>query len=241
MATQDAALILFKFVALIFALSFQQCSRAWMASQLGDQTARMLGRLSFNPIKQLDPIGSVLLPLIMMFSFPGSAMVGWPKPMPVTPRNFRNYKRDDILVALTGPLSNLALAVVSLLLLLVIKYSFAAGRLAAVNAALLYLRIEGVTFVGQSAIFPIALLLYSSIAVNLLLAIFNLLPVPPLDGAHILRYYLPYNWQQQYDRLTGIAGLVILYLLLRLGVLAVFYGPLLGLANRLLLPEFMGH
>ena len=235
---QETALILFQFVALIFALSFHECAHALTASRLGDQTARMLGRVTLNPVKQLDLLGSVILPLVSAFAhFP---LIGWAKPTPVTPRNFKHYKRDDMLTTLAGPASNLLLAVISLVLLLIVKSAFPAGRLAVQSAAFIALRIEGVTLQGQSAIFPIALLLYCSVLINLLLAVFNLLPVPPLDGSRILRHYLPYAWQETYDRLTGFGGLILLYLLMRLGVLNWFYAPMFSLFNRLLLPEFMG-
>jgi Zn-dependent protease len=235
--SQEVALILFEFVALIFALSFHECAHAWTASRLGDQTARMLGRVTLNPIKQLDPLGSVILPLVSAFAhFP---LIGWAKPTPVTPRNFKHYRRDDVLTTLAGPASNLLLATLSLVVLLVIEFAFPGGKAAVLNAALLSLRIEGATMQGQSAIFPIAMLLYSSVVINLLLAIFNLLPVPPLDGARILSHYLPYNWQQTYDRISGFGGLILLYLLMRSGILNVFYGPMFSLFNRLLLPEYV--
>lgn len=231
--SQETALILFEFVALIFALSFHECAHAWTASYFGDQTARMLGRVTLNPIKHLDPLGSVILPLVSAFAhFP---LIGWAKPTPVTTRNLRNVKRDDILVTLAGPASNVLLAVISLILLLIMKHVIPGGAAAVLNAALLSMRIEGATLAGQSAIFPIALLLYSSIVINLLLAIFNLLPVPPLDGSRILRHYLPYKALQMYDNIGGFANLIILYALMRTGVLNVFYAPAFGLFNRLLL------
>ena len=231
--SQEVALILFEFAALIFALTFHEFAHAWTASYFGDQTARMLGRVTLNPVKHLDPLGSVLLPLVSAFAhFP---LIGWAKPTPVTTRNLRNVKRDDILVTLAGPASNLLLAVASLLLLLLIKHAFPGGQVAVLNAALLSMRIEGATLQGQSAIFPISLLLYSSVVINLLLAIFNLLPVPPLDGSRILRHYLPYNALQMYDNIGGFANLIILYVLMRSGVLNIFYGPAFTLFNRLLL------
>ncbi|MGI4756719.1 MAG: site-2 protease family protein [Janthinobacterium lividum] len=231
--SQETALILFEFVALIFALSFHECAHAWTASYFGDQTARMLGRVTLNPIKHLDPLGSVILPLVSAFAhFP---LIGWAKPTPVTTRNLRNIKRDDILVTLAGPASNVLLAVISLILLLIMKHVVPGGAVAVLNAALLSMRIEGATLAGQSAIFPIALLLYSSIVINLLLAIFNLLPVPPLDGSRILRHYLPYKAQQAYDNIGGFANLIILYALMRTGVLNFFYAPAFNLFNRLLL------
>jgi Zn-dependent protease len=229
---QEVALILFEFAALIFALTFHEFAHAWTASFFGDQTARMMGRVTLNPIKHLDPLGSIVLPLVSAFAhFP---LLGWAKPTPVTTRNLRNIKRDDILVTLAGPASNVLLAVVSLILLVIIKHVFPGGVIAVNNAALLSARIEGITLQGQSAIFPISLLLYSSVVINLLLAIFNLLPVPPLDGSRILRHYLPYNALQMYDNIGGFANLIILYLLMRSGVLNIFYGPAFSLFNRLL-------
>ncbi|SEC35143.1 site-2 protease family protein [Terriglobus roseus] len=230
---QEVALILFEFAALIFALTFHEFAHAWTASFFGDQTARLMGRVTLNPIRHLDPLGSVVLPLVSAFAhFP---LLGWAKPTPVTTRNLRNIKRDDILVTLAGPASNVLLAVASLILLLIIKHAFPGGQVAVLNAALLSARIEGATLQGQSAIFPISLLLYSSVVINLLLAIFNLLPVPPLDGSRILRHYLPYNALQMYDNIGGFANLIILYLLMRSGVLNIFYGPAFTLFNRLLL------
>lgn len=231
--SQETALILFEFVALIFALSFHECAHAWTASYFGDQTARMLGRVTLNPVKHLDPLGSVILPLVSAFAhFP---LIGWAKPTPVTTRNLRNIKRDDILVTLAGPASNLALAIICLILLLAMKHTVPGGAAAVLNAALLSTRIEGASLVGQGAVFPIALLLYSSIVINLLLAIFNLLPVPPLDGSRILRHYLPYRALQAYDNIGGFANLIILYALMRTGVLNVLYAPAFTLFNRLLL------
>lgn len=229
--SQETALILFEFVALIFALSFHECAHAWTASYFGDQTARMLGRVTLNPIKHIDPLGSVILPLVSAFAhFP---LIGWAKPTPVTTRNLRNIKRDDILVTLAGPASNLLLATIALILLLLIKH--AGGFLTVVSAIGFARGMEGISLQGQGALFPIALLLYCSILINLLLAIFNLLPVPPLDGSRILRHYLPYKALQMYDNIGGFANLIILYALMRTGVLNIFYAPAFHLFNSMLL------
>ena len=116
---QNVILILFQVFALVLAFSVHECAHAWVAWRLGDPTARMLGRVTLNPLKHLDLFGSVLMPLIaLVYHWP---LIGWAKPTPVTARNFKNYKRDDILVTLAGPASNLLLATGALILLLLIK------------------------------------------------------------------------------------------------------------------------
>ncbi len=231
--SQETALILFEFVALIFALTFHEFAHAWTASYMGDQTARLMGRVTLNPARHLDPLGSVILPLVSAFAhFP---LLGWAKPTPVTTRNLKNIKRDEIIIVLAGPASNILLAVISLVLLLLIKHVVPGGTGAVLNAAFLSMRIDGATLAGQSVIYPIALLLYCSIVINLLLAIFNLFPVPPLDGSRILRHYLPYRALQAYDSIGGFANLIILYLLMRTGILNIFYAPAFLFFNRVLL------
>jgi Zn-dependent protease len=115
---QSSAIVIavFEFILLLFSLSVHESAHAWMASRLGDQTARMLGRVSLNPMDHVDPIGTLLLPAIMIFGplfgfgFFGGFLFGWAKPVPIISRNFRNFKRDDMLVSLAGPASNLLLA-----------------------------------------------------------------------------------------------------------------------------------
>src|SRR4030081_601446 len=116
----NAVVIFFEIVVLILAFSVHECAHAWTAWRLGDPTARMLGRVTLNPIKHLDPIGSIVFPLISLVY--GGFLVGWAKPTPVTGRNFKNYRRDDILVTLAGPASNLLSASIALILLILIKH-----------------------------------------------------------------------------------------------------------------------
>lgn len=220
---QDFVLILFQVVALIFAFSVHECAHAWTAWRLGDPTARMLGRVTLNPIKHLDPWGSVLMPLIaLVYHWP---LLGWAKPTPVTPRNFKNYTRDDILVTVAGPISNLLLATAALILLLIIKHVVPGGGVAVFTAMALATHYPGVSTENLPALFPIALLLYFIILINLLLFVFNLVPFPPLDGSRVLRHFLPYNALQVYDRM-GFFALWIFMLVAGGFVFRLFLSPL---------------
>jgi Zn-dependent protease len=228
---QEVVLIVFQVVALIFAFSVHECAHAWTAWRLGDPTARMLGRVTLNPIKHLDPFGSVLMPLIaLVYHWP---LLGWAKPTPVTPRNFKNYTRDDIIVTIAGPISNLLLAIIALILLLIIKHAVAGGAVAVITAMAVAMRFPGVATENLPTLFPIALLLYYIILINLLLFVFNLIPFPPLDGSRILRHFLPYNALQTYDRF-GYFALWIFMLLAGGIVFRTFLYPLQSLFDNIL-------
>ena len=205
---QQVVLIAFQAVVLVFAFCIHECAHAWTAWRLGDPTAKMLGRVTLNPLKHLDPVGSVILPLIaVIYHFP---LIGWAKPTPVTPRNFRHYRRDDILTTVAGPLSNLLVALACLIGLVVLKHT-RNGQVAVVSAVALALRIPGVDTTSLPPLFPIALLLYFGILINLALFVFNLIPIPPLDGSHVLRHYLPARALALYDRM-GIFSLILIFL-----------------------------
>jgi Zn-dependent protease len=227
---QQVVLIVFQVVVLILAFSVHECAHAWTAWRLGDPTARMLGRVTLNPMKHLDLFGSVIFPLISLVY--GGFVVGWAKPTPVTARNFKNYKRDDILVTLAGPASNLLSASVALVLLLLMKHLVPDGVQSIATAMALAQHVPGVTTEGLPALFPIALFLYFVILINLLLFVFNLIPIPPLDGSHVLRHFLPYRAVQVYDRM-GMFGLIILFLVGGRFISALF-SPLFATFNHIL-------
>ncbi len=227
MSQQQILSILFEFVVLLFSLSLHEAAHAWMASRLGDQTARMLGRVTLNPIKHIDPIGTVLLPLGMLFlgSY-GRFLVGWARPTPVNTRNFKNYRRDDILTTLAGPLSNLLAACGSLLLLVTLEKA----------SPLAYAILHGLAdpeLAIHAPAYPAVMLFYMGVQINLSLAAFNLLPLPPLDGSHLVRHLLPYNALRVYDRL----GMLSLFLMLMFGgrVINLFVAPTMALVDRVLL------
>jgi Zn-dependent protease len=208
--------ILFQLIAFVFAISVHESAHAWMANLRGDPTARMLGRITLNPIKHIDPVGTVLLPLIAAFAhFP---IIGWAKPTPVNPRNFKNPVLDDVLTSVVGPISNFVVATVAVILLIVIKHSSAAG------AQIVYGIPQGfVSLQSDSFLVPTCLLLYQFMIINVVLGVFNLIPVPPLDGSHVLRHFLPTNLLRVYDA-TGMFMLMAL----------VFLGG--GLLGRLIYP-----
>jgi Zn-dependent protease len=228
---QEVVLVIFQVVVLILAFSIHECAHAWAAMRLGDPTAMMLGRVTLNPLKHLDPLGSVIMPLLALFyHWP---LIGWAKPTPVTARNFKNYRRDDILVTLAGPASNLLSATVALILLIVIKHLVPGGILAIATAVALASHLPGVPTENLPGLFPIALFLYFVILINLLLFVFNLIPIPPLDGSHVVRHFLPYKALQLYDRI-GMFGLFLLFLVGGSFIFSVFFSPLLATFNHIL-------
>ncbi len=231
MNQQEIVLILFQVVVLVLAFSVHESAHAYVAMRLGDPTAYMLGRVTLNPLKHLDPWGSVVIPLISMVY--GGMLIGWAKPCPVTTRNFRNPRRDDILVSLAGPASNLAMASVALVLLVVFKHAVTGGAPAIQSAMLIANRFHGVETDNLPALFPLALLLYYAVFINLLLFVFNLIPIPPLDGSHVLRQFLPYRVEQVYNQI-GMWGLLLLFLFGGGLIFGTFFYPLLDVFNRLL-------
>lgn len=226
---QEIVLVLFQVVVLILAFSVHESAHAYVAMRLGDPTAYMMGRVTLNPMKHLELWGSVVMPLISLYTFGG--MIGWAKPCPVTLRNFKNVKRDDILTSMAGPASNLAMATISLLLLILLKHVIHGGAVSieAAMATAQHVPLD----LSAVPLFPVAMLLYYGILINLLLFVFNLIPVPPLDGSHVLRNFLPYRAEQVYNQ-VGMYGLLVLFLF---GgrLIGAFYYPLLGAFDRLLL------
>lgn len=195
-----------EFVVLLFSLSLHEAAHAWMANRLGDPTARMLGRITLNPIKHIDPLGTVILPLIMLFVSPGF-LFGWAKPTPVSQRNFKNVTRDDILTTVAGPASNVLAAIAATIAMLILSHVGATG------AAIVHELAMGVIdpSLRGSVLFPLALVFYFTMLLNLFLAVFNLLPLPPLDGSHVFRHMLPYKALRIYDSL-GMFSLIIIFL-----------------------------
>ena len=212
-------IVAFEIVVFLFAISVHESSHAWMANRLGDPTARMLGRISLNPIRHIDIVGTILLPAIAAIT--GAPLLGWAKPTPVDTRNFKNPVLDDILTAVIGPISNFVVAVGCFIVLVIIAKSSADGRYIVQALA------QGGVIDTPSALMPVALLFHEALLLNLLLGIFNLIPLPPLDGSHVIRHFLPDGMRRMFD----IAGISILWILVLLRV--PFLSPLLGPAMSL--------
>lgn len=223
-------LILFQVAVLLFALSLHEAAHGWMASRCGDQTARMLGRITLNPLPHIDMVGTILVPALSIFA--GWPLIGWAKPTPVNARNFKNFVRDDVMTTLAGPMSNLLMAVASLVLLLLLKFLSAQTVVAAILSVQMG-QADATVVNGSPAIFPLSLLLYYGVFLNLLLVAFNLLPLPPLDGSHLLRHMLPYNWLRIYDSL-GIVSMILIFIF---GgrLIGLFLNPAMALFNHILL------
>jgi Zn-dependent protease len=194
--------IVFQIIVFLFAISVHESAHAWMADKCGDPTAKMLGRITMNPIKHIDPIGTVLLPAIGLFT--GAGIFGWAKPCPVTPQNFRDPIKGDILTTVAGPVSNFLLVAISVLGLALISIATPTGKELVQNIA------QRTITDTSSLLMPVVWLLYSAVQLNVLLGIFNLLPVPPLDGSHIFRHMLPDSIRNAYDSI-GIVGIILIF------------------------------
>lgn len=187
---------------LLFSIIAHEYAHGYAALKQGDMTAYNLGRLTWNPIKHIDPWMSILLPLMLLWAhFP---VLAGAKPVPINPSHYRNYRRGDIIVSLAGIATNIAIALGCTVAVAIIGLL---GRL--VPAA------SGVCSILQAMV-------WLGIGLNLILAMFNLLPVPPLDGSHVLKYLLPPAWAQRYQQ-VGFAGLAIVFVLLYMAPAVISY------------------
>ncbi len=223
----DILSIVISLFALLFAITIHEASHAWSAQRFGDPTAAAMGRVSLNPLAHIDPIGTVILPLLLVIT--GAPAFGWAKPVMVNPRNLRHPRRDNLWISFAGPAANLTAATVCLLLILLVK-AFRPDTIAFLAA-----------FLGRqqrfsAGIYPLeglVLVLFYFILVNTYLAVFNLIPVPPLDGSGILGGLLSYQAAAAYDRIRPYGFIIVLGLIM-LGVLDVVIRPVLQLIGTLI-------
>jgi Zn-dependent protease len=208
---------------MLFSVIAHEIAHGYAALKQGDTTALSLGRLTWNPLKHIDLWLTIIMPIVL-FKTMGVAL-GGAKPVPVDPRNYRNYKRGDIIVSLAGVATNFVIAF---------------------GCTLLIALIGGVARLAPGAASPLAVaqaMMMYGVYLNLLLVAFNLIPVPPLDGSHVAKYLLPPAWAVYYQR-VGFAGLIILLILVRYGFLDRWFKPaellattLLGFVAPLILPQ----
>jgi Zn-dependent protease len=199
----NIAQIFIGFTVLLFSLTVHEMAHALTADRLGDPTARALGRVSLNPLVHADPIGTILFPLLAAFS--GIPLIGWAKPVPVNPSRLEHPRRDFVLVAAAGPASNLVLAIVAALVLTLMPVS-------------------PMTLGEPNVSVPIAALLARALQINVLLAVFNMIPIPPLDGGNVLAGLLPRPLSRQFDLLRPY-GFLLIYALMLTGGLEYLVGP----------------
>lgn len=213
MANIDFGILFIVIGVLLFSLTVHEAAHAWSANRLGDPTARLLGRLSLNPAVHIDPIGTLLLPVLALAT--GAPVIGWAKPVPVDVRRLPRGRRDFLIVAAAGPASNLVLAVGGAIALRMIA-PFDDGT-------------------GGGGVDAVRVIADWLVRLNVLLAVFNMLPIPPLDGGNVLAGVLPDAAAAVYDRLRSF-GFLLLYGLLLSGLLGAWLGPPYRFLMRMLTP-----
>ncbi len=190
---------------LIFSVVVHECAHGVAAYRAGDPTAKMMGRITLNPIPHIDILGSIIIPLLLIVSN-ASFLFGWAKPVPVNPAYFRNRREDEIKVSFAGPASNLLLSLGFLILTILIIFIY---------------KILGLSFDSFRLLYSV---LRGGMIINLVLAFFNLLPIPPLDGSHILENILPYRYAQ-YIQMMRPYGFVILLLVIMTPIINIAFLP----------------
>lgn len=202
-------------MCLVVLLSFHEYAHAWMAHQCGDDTARTMGRMTINPIVHIDPLGTIALPLFMLLMAPeGIMLFGWAKPVPVNPSNLSNRRRDDILISMAGPAMNLILAV-GVLVIYRVAIEMPGG-------------IAGSAFVAQ---------LETIAYISMILCLFNLMPIPPLDGSHVMRHMVGMS-EETYRNIAQFGFIILIVVINIPGVISFIVNlnlQIIGILKKLLL------
>jgi Zn-dependent protease len=198
----------------LFAITIHEASHGWAALKKGDPTAFHMGRITLNPIRHIDPVGTILLPLILIVM--GAPPFGWAKPVPVNPLNLKDPRKDNVIISLAGPLSNISVAVVAFIilkLLMTLDPSLGYGRAGFSNL-----------------LSPIIQILYLTIVINIILAIFNMIPIPPLDGSGVVSGLISEEAAQKYEQIRPY-GFFILIVLIMTGFIGRILNGVLQVVN----------
>lgn len=213
----DIGLKIIQYLCLLFSLCVHEAAHAITADRYGDPSARLLGRATLNPLAHIDPIGTVVMPLMMLFSgIP--FLFGWAKPVPFNPRNLQNVRRDPSLIALAGPLSNFLVAITAAIILRIV-------------VILLDMPPEARAFLGN----PATMILFYMVMINFALMIFNLIPLPPLDGSHVLSGFLSPRAQRTLAQIGPFGLLIVIVFAGRL-----LSGPLMFIQEMVIRFAFLG-
>ena len=199
---------------ILIAITFHETAHGFVANRLGDPTARLMGRLTLNPLAHIDMVGTIIMPAMLLILSNGQFVFGYAKPVPINPSNFNHPKKDMAMSAAAGPISNISLAIISALILKLLVLPLSALLPSAITT-------------------PLTLMLMLSIKWNIVLAVFNMIPVPPLDGGRVLVGLLPHRQAVSYSRIEPY-GMIIVIVLIISGIAKFFIYPIMALLLSLI-------
>jgi Zn-dependent protease len=210
----DIPQIVISLFVVLFAITIHEASHGWAAYKMGDPTAYAMGRVTLNPIAHIDPIGTILLPVILIIM--GAPPFGWAKPVPVNPLNLRDPRRDNLIISVAGPLSNLTVAFIAFLGIQLLK----------ATSPSLFSPYGGFSGIASG----LFLILYYTVLINVILAVFNLIPIPPLDGSGVLMGLISEEAAEKYEQIRPY-GFIILLVLIMTGFIGRILGVIMSFVN----------